>query len=204
MFLNRSIFYIVGLFLVSFGVSLTIKADLGAGAWDALNVGLAEVIGLTVGTWIIIVGIILIFLNAFLQKKRPEILAVLPIFLVGAFVDFWLLFILNNWNPSGFSLQLIILIAGVAALSCGIATYLQADFPIIPIDQFMISIHKRLGVSLGIAKTIGELTALLLAFLFKGPIGIGTIIVTISIGPLVQIFLPKVERLKTKGEHQKK
>jgi len=146
----------------------------------------------------------LIFLNAFLQKKRPEFLAILPILLVGAFVDFWLLFILNNWNPSGFSLQIIILLAGIAGLSCGIATYLQADFPVIPIDQFMISIHKRLGVSLGIAKTIGELTALLLAFLFKGPIGIGTLIVTISIGPLVQFFLPKVERFKKRREHKKK
>ena len=199
MLLNRSMIYVTGLFFMSVGVSLTIKADLGAGAWDALNVGLADVVGLTVGTWIFIVGIILIFLNSFLQKRKPDIFAILPILLVGVFVDFWLLIILNDWNPRGISVQLISLLVGVVALSGGIAIYLQADLPVNPIDQFMISIHKRLGFNLGIAKTIGELTALLLAFVFRGPIGVGTIIVTLSIGPLVQFFIPKVERLRRKG-----
>lgn len=42
------------------------------------------------------------------------------------------------------------------------------------------------------AKTIGEVGALLLALLFAGPIGLGTIIITFAIGPLIQLCNPRV------------
>ena len=51
---NRSIvaaFYLVGLTFLSLGISLIILAELGAGACDAMNVGLNELFGLSVGTW---------------------------------------------------------------------------------------------------------------------------------------------------------
>ncbi|MCA1032614.1 DUF6198 family protein [Bacillus timonensis] len=195
MFIRRSLFFVIGLFIISFGVGLTIKADLGAGAWDALNVGLSNTIGLTVGSWVIIVGVILIFVNAVLLKKKPEYLAVITIFLVGMFIDFWLLLIMKNLDPDQFIVKLVLFAVGLLFLAMGIAIYLQAKFPLIPIDNFMIAIRERLHVSLGMAKTIGELTALLLAFLFNGPIGLGTILVTFLIGPIIQFFFPYFERL---------
>lgn len=198
MLITRILFYIIGLLITSLGVSLTIKADLGAGAWDALNVGLSTTIGFTVGTWVIIVGIILIIINAILMKSRPEYLAVIPIFLMGPFIDFWLLIAYPNWEPEGFGYQFLILLLGLTGLSIGISIYLQAKFPLIPIDNFMIALKSRLSINLGFAKTIGELTALLFAFIFKGPIGIGTIIVTFLIGPLIQMFFPRFEALLKK------
>lgn len=196
--ITRILFYFIGIVIISLGVSFTIKADLGAGAWDALNVGLSTTIGLTVGTWVIIVGVILIVVNAILLKKRPDYLAVIPIFLMGPFIDFWLIIVFPNWQPEGFVFQLIILLIGLLFLAFGISTYLQAKFPLIPIDNFMVALRTRLPVNLGVAKTIGELTALILALLFKGPIGIGTIIVTFLIGPLIQFFFPKLEALLKK------
>ncbi|MFC4319910.1 YczE/YyaS/YitT family protein [Litchfieldia salsa] len=206
-YLWRSIFFIIGLFTISLGISLTIKADLGAGAWDALNVGLSNMIGLTVGSWTIIVGILLIFLNAYLLRAKPAYLAMLTITLIGFFIDFWLIYMFDAWDPSGYVIQAIILVVGIIALALGISTYLQARFPLSPIDQLMIAIRERLNVNLMIAKTIGELTALLLAFIFKGPIGIGTIVITFSIGPLIQVFFPILEkflRILSKNGHLEK
>lgn len=198
MLIIRILFYIIGLLVTSLGVSLTIIANLGAGAWDALNVGLSATVGFTVGTWVIIVGIILIIINALLMKSRPEYLAVIPIFLMGPFIDFWLLVAFPNWQPEGFVYQLLVLLLGLTCLSMGISIYLQAKFPLIPIDNLMVAIKSRLPINLGFAKTLGELTALLFAFLFKGPIGIGTIIVTFLIGPLIQLFFPRFEALLKK------
>jgi len=189
----RLLFYILGLFILSFGVMLTIKADLGAGAWDALNVGLAETVGFTVGTWVIVVGIILIIINAFLSKQFPEFLAIVTISITGFFIDFWLEFIFKSWNPSGWTLKFLVFLLGLLTISLGISIYLQAKFALIPVDQFMMALRKRFGITLMTAKTIGELLALLLAFLFQGPVGLGTIIITLSIGPLVQFFFPKFE-----------
>jgi uncharacterized protein len=45
------------------------------------------------------------------------------------------------------------------------------------------------------AKTIGEIIALIPAILLQGPIGIGTIIITFTIGPFVQLCFPYFEKL---------
>lgn len=182
----RIVFYLIGLFLMGFGVTLTIKADLGAGAWDALNVGLSNVIGLTVGSWVIIIGVILIFINALIVRGKPKFLAVVTILLIGFSVDFWLIVVMSNVHLSTLLLQVISLIAGIILISIGVAMYLQTKFPANPIDQLMISLHERFHLNFMIAKTIGEVTALILAFILQGPIGVGTIIITFLIGPIIQ------------------
>ncbi|WP_349408901.1 membrane protein [Pseudalkalibacillus sp. SCS-8] len=197
-FIIRFISFVLGLSLISFGVSLTIKAGLGTGAWDALNVGLSKTIGLTVGSWVFIVGIVLIVLNAILLKSRPDFLAVFTIFLAGLFIDGWLLVVLDTFQTNGLWEQIVVFVVGVIVLSFGIAVYLQANFPLIPIDKLMLAIQERLGVSMGTAKTIGELSALVAAFIFSGPIGLGTLIVTFTIGPLVQLFAPRVHKFQQK------
>jgi uncharacterized protein len=191
----RFLFYIVGLFVISFGVVLTMKADLGAGAWDALNAGLAKTIGFTVGTWVIVVGTILIIFNAIFLRKFPEILSIITIVILGIFIDFWLELIFINWKPSGLLLRFLLLLLGLTIISVGVAVYLQAQFPLIPVDQFMMALKEKLGVTLMTAKTIGELLAFILALMFNGPIGIGTILITLLIGPLIHFLFPKFESL---------
>ncbi|RAK19195.1 hypothetical protein B0I26_107114 [Anoxybacillus vitaminiphilus] len=191
----RFLFYIVGLFIISFGVALTIKADLGAGAWDALNVGLAETIGFTVGTWVVIVGAVLMSINAILLRRFPEILAIATIIIIGMFIDFWLKFIFDNWEPSGLLLRFLLFLLGLIVISIGVSIYLQAKFPLNPIDQFMMVLKEKLKITLMTAKTIGEVLALILALAFNGPIGVGTIVITLLIGPFIQFFFPKFEHL---------
>lgn len=192
--IKRGISFILGLLILSLGVSLTIISRLGAGAWDALSVGLSVLSGFTVGTWVILVGIILIFVNAILLKTRPEFIALITVLILGYFIDFWLLFIFPNFVAELIALRIALLLSGVVLMGFGIAAYLQGKFAIIPIDRFMMAIQTRLKVSLMVGKTIAEITALVFAFIVGGPIGVGTIVVTLSIGPLIQIFFPYLER----------
>ncbi|SDM56749.1 YitT family protein [Bacillus sp. OK048] len=194
----RSLFFVFGLFIMTFGICLTIKAELGVGAWDALNVALTEWIGLTIGTWVIIDGAVLLFVNALLLKKRPEILSLLTIIFIGSLVDFWILIVFESWEFNGFIIQLVTLIVGLFIIGVGAAIYLQAKFPSSPIDTFMMAIRTRLGVNLMTAKTIAEIIALIPALFLKGPIGFGTIIITLLIGPFVQLCFPYFEKLLKK------
>ncbi|OIJ13568.1 membrane protein [Anaerobacillus alkalilacustris] len=193
--IKRFISFLFGLFILSLGVSFTILSRLGAGAWDALSVGLAQLTGFTVGTWVILIGVILIFVNALILKKRPDLLSIVTALILGYFIDLWLLFIFPNFMPATVLIQVVVLGLGVTLMGFGIATYLQAKFTIVPIDGFMVAIQKRFNVNLMTGKTIGEVTALIFAFIAGGPIGVGTIVVTLSIGPMVQLFFPYVERI---------
>jgi uncharacterized protein len=190
---TRIFCYITGLIILSLGVSISIKADVGIGAWDALNVGLSKIM-FTVGTWVILVGIILIVINALLLKARPDLYALITIFIVGIGVDSWL-FLFQSIDPDQLAIRYALFFIGLTFLSLGISIYLQAKFAPVPIDNLMLALQKRFGIGQGLAKTIGELIALTFAFIFKGPIGIGTILVTVLIGPLIQFFYPRIESI---------
>jgi uncharacterized protein len=196
--ITRILFYVIGLLILTLGISLAIKAKLGASAWDALAVGESKTFGLTVGTWIIINSSILLFVNAFLQKKRPDWLAAITFILIGRFLDFWLKVESEHLFDASTLTRYIQLALAILSMTIGIGIYLQAKFPLSPIDDLMMSLNKRFGVSLGVAKTIGEVFALALAFILQGPIGIGTILITFSIGPILQRVRGPIERLYLK------
>ncbi len=60
----------------------------------------------------------------------------------------------------------------------------------------MLGLAQR-GISIRLARTIVELTVLVAGLVLGGSIGIGTVVFTLGIGPLVQIFLP---RLRLRGD----
>ncbi|MED4460968.1 YczE/YyaS/YitT family protein [Metabacillus fastidiosus] len=195
---QRLFFYLVGIFIMGLGVALTIKADLGVGAWDALNVGLENTFGLTIGKWVIIVGVVLLFVNAIIVKGRPKFLAAITFVLIGFSIDFWMLQVFDELIPDSLATKFVILSFGIFMLAMGVAMYLQAEFPVNPIDNLMLSLHERFHFSLMKSRLIGELSALLIAFLLHGPIGIGTIIIALTVGPLIQLCNASFETLFTK------
>src|SRR3989337_2588400 len=84
---KRLIIYLLGLVTLALGIALAIRAGIGTGAWDALNVGLERHLGLTVGSWVILVGLIMVLINAVLTKSKPEFTALITVFVIGPFVD---------------------------------------------------------------------------------------------------------------------
>ncbi|MGG1676328.1 YitT family protein [Neobacillus sp. NRS-1170] len=197
--LIRFLFFIFGLFIMTFGVCMTIEvADIGVGAWDALNVALTERAGLSVGKWVMIDGAVLMIVVSLLLKKRPDILSLLTIIVIGTLVDFWLNTIFDLFAVDLLFAKLAMLLIGILIIGFGASIYLQAKFPQSPIDNFMLAIKERFRVNLMVAKTIGEITALIPAFFLNGPISYGTIIITFAVGPAIQLFFPYFEKLMQK------
>ncbi|MEH7417900.1 membrane protein [Neobacillus drentensis] len=194
-FTIRLLFFIVGLAIMTFGVCMTIKvAEIGVGAWDALNIALTEKVGLSVGKWVMIDGAILVLVNGFLVKRGPDILSLLTIIVIGLLVDFWLDNVFNLFAVDQLFAKLAMLIVGILIIGFGASIYIQAKFPQSPIDNFMLAIKERFRVNLMLAKTIGEITALIPAFFLNGPISYGTIIITFTVGPAIQLFFPFFEK----------
>ncbi|MDX1807536.1 MAG: membrane protein [Paenisporosarcina sp.] len=181
---------------MSLGISVMILANLGAGAWDAMYVGLSELTGLSVGTWILLVGIFLILLNSLILKKVPEFLSVITILIIGSLIDFWLLIIFSSFSPEDIVVRIFMFIIALLIIALGISCYLQSNFARNPMDTLMMAIQFRTGKSLAFSKTIMEVTVFIIALLLGGPIGLGTIIVTLSIGPLIQLFIGPITRIR--------
>src|SRR5690625_2488273 len=93
-FIFRWLFFFVGLMIMGLGVTLTIKGQLfGVGSWDVLHIGLFKNLGLSIGLWSIIMGILIITIASIGLRELPKLGTFMNMLFVGIFIDFfiWLL-----------------------------------------------------------------------------------------------------------------
>src|SRR5699024_1972936 len=89
----RLLTYISGLIIFSYGIATAINVQhLGIHPWDVLSVGLFELFGLTIGTWNIIVGFILIGIALILDRTYVKLGTFVNAVVIGVLVDFYLKF----------------------------------------------------------------------------------------------------------------
>ncbi|MBP5254599.1 MAG: hypothetical protein J6Z23_04365, partial [Lachnospiraceae bacterium] len=78
----------VSLFANGFGVYLTIQANIGAGPWDVLNIGVSKTFGILYGTASIAVSVTILVIDILL-KEPIGIAMVIDSLVVGMAVDFF-------------------------------------------------------------------------------------------------------------------
>lgn len=187
-------FYVLGILLLTLGIAFTIQSDLGTSPFDALLVGLSSNVGLTVGSWEVIIALLLICSNALLVKQRPEFLGLITALITGIGIDIWLFLLHNLLTPELWFSKAICFGIGLMIIGLGTATYLQTNFAPIPVDRLTLIVQQLTGKSIFFARTSIYVLFLLLAMLFKGPIGVGTLL-TVSLGGLIlNFFMPITKR----------
>src|SRR5690625_4518995 len=76
-------FYMIGIVILTFGIALSIQSTLGTSPFDALLVGLHRTIGLSIGSWEIVVGFAMVLGIAVIVKKRPVYFALITSLING-------------------------------------------------------------------------------------------------------------------------
>lgn len=202
---TRYLVFIIGILVLTFGVAIQSKSGLGVGPWDALNFGLSEKFGLTTGQWMWILSAVALILSAVIKKGLPNILTFITVLLVGGCIDFWVLVVLKNVQFEGTVLRYSMYCLGTVICAFGVAMYLLPRLPQNPIDYLMVTIQDKFNMKVMYAKLLIDITCFVIAFILKGPIGVGTILALVLVGPLVGIFekmiMPTYENLT--GEDDK-
>lgn len=188
----RWLFFIAGLLILALGITLTIKGQLlGIGPWDVLHVGLYLNFGLTIGSWSIITGFVIVIATAIGTKSLPKIGTWLNMLVVGIFIDFfnWLLPDLTQYLG-----QTVFFVAGVLIMGLGIGIYVAPNIGAGPRDSIMLLIVEKTGWSVKRVRTSIEIVVGVAGWILGGPIGIGTVIIAITLGQIVHITLPMTSR----------
>ncbi len=190
---RRYIVILSGFAILSLGIYLKYWAGLGTGAWTVFHVGLALHLPLTIGQVTIVMGALLLGLGTLL-KVPPRIGTIMNMVFIGLFFDLW------DWlalfpEPQHLVTQFTYFFCGLALLSLGAGTYLTAGLGAGPRDSVMLGLNKRFGLSIRLARTLMEVAVLLLGFLLGGPVGVGTIIASLSIGPAIQFWMQYLGQL---------
>lgn len=191
----KYVFYVVGILILTLGISLTIQSKLGTSPFDALLVGLSKNVGLTVGSWEILLALLLIGSNSLLARKRPEILGLLTALITGIGIDIWLFLLHDVVSPDLWFSQAVCFITGLVIVGLGTATNLHTNFAPIPVDRLTLIIKELTRKTVFFSRTLIYILFLMLAIIFNGPIGVGTLLTVCLGGYILHFFMPITGRI---------
>ena len=178
----------VGLVLFGVGLALVVIGDFGLPPWDIFHQGLAEQTWLTIGTAMILVGVVLLI--ALLALREPLGFGTLAnVLVIGLVVD---AAIDIGGNPSNSIVRALCTFLGPLVVALGSGFYIGARLGPGPRDGLMTALDRR-GIAIWKARTFIEGAALACGLVMGGTIGWGTVWSVVSIGPAVQFFLRRLD-----------
>lgn len=196
----RWFIFFLGVAVMSFGIALMIRAELGIAPWDVLHVGLQMHFGLTVGTWTIIMGLLLVTASALIAKELPKSGAFLNMIFVGIFVDIFLILL---GTPESIQGQTIMLVTGILIMGFGIGVYISPRMGAGPRDSVMLAVSEKTGISVARVRAVMEVSVLIIGWLLGGPVFIGTLLFSVTIGHIsgfsLKICQNWMDRLRERG-----
>jgi uncharacterized membrane protein YczE len=174
----------LGFAFFAFAIAIVIRANIGATSWAVLEVALSRMFNVTPGTAAVMVGATVLLLALTLREPIGWG-TVANIMSIGPWEDLFLSLIpeVNANLP----LQLLFLFVGLVSMSLGSAIYIGVDAGAGPRDSLMMAIARTTPLDVRTARGIIESTAVLVGWMLGGPLGVGTILFAILIGPGVQL-----------------
>ncbi|QIS20539.1 YczE/YyaS/YitT family protein [Nocardia terpenica] len=176
--------------LLGYGASVMVlvTSGLGAASWSVLTEGVSRSIGISFGTAtnLIAVTVLLAWLP---MRELPGVGTLLNVVLVGVAADATASIIPR---PTGIVAQAMYLIVGIVGLAFFDAVYLGAQFGAGPRDGLMTGLVRLTRRPIAVVRTGIEVTVAVTGWLLGGVVGIGTVLIALTMGPLVGYFLPRV------------
>ena len=193
---------IAALLLYGWGVLLTVRADVGLGPWDVLHQAIADHTGWSFGVAAVAVSFAVLFLAAVLGE-RPGIGTLMNALIVGSSYELFERLDLAP-RPHGDVGGIALDVAGIAVIGLASALYIGASFGAGPRDSLMLAVARR-GPRIAVASWAIMLGALSLGFALGGPVGVGTVLFALGLGPAIEIayyVLVRCGATQPVAEHQ--
>lgn len=177
--------YACGVLLVGIGIAAMVRARIGVSPNDVLNTGLADVVGIGVGTASWIVGGVAVLLSwALGRPPRPATL------IGGVVVGLTLNAMLGVVSePSALAVRVPLFVVGICSIWAGITAAVAADLGAGPMELIMLGLIDR-GWGIRPVRWGLEATLLVLGLLLGGDAHVGTAVFAFGTGPALAMALP--------------
>ncbi|MBN2628762.1 MAG: YitT family protein [Spirochaetales bacterium] len=196
-YIIRSAAFIAGLFIMSLGVVLSVKAYMGVSPISCIPYILSERYPLSLGQMTTIFNLFLILLQIVLlrRKYKPFQLIQLPVIvLFGFFIDLSVI-ILEPFQADFYHLRLLVCLLSCAVLALGVFIEVKAGITYLPGEGVALALTEVTGIDFGKAKILVDssmvLSGVLLSFLLhRELLGVreGTILAALLVGIFVKFY----------------
>lgn len=204
--------FVIILFVIAFGTSLSIRANLGSSPISAPPYILSLIPGMkfSMGQLTIFMHVIFILIQMLLLRKdfeKRQYAQILVSFLFGFYTDLtmWMTGFMQvplTMNPTiGYPLRFTELLAGGAILAFGIACEVRCDSLMLAGEGLPLAISKFLKRDFGKVKICSDTSLVTIGVIFMlvffgdwdwKMIGAGTLISMFYVGFMVRVFSPRI------------
>lgn len=198
---------IIGLFIMSFGVALSVKSDLGTTPISCIPNVLKYAVPLSLGMITIIFNFLLIVIQVLILKsdfERKQWMQIVVTVIFGYFIDF-ALYILTPIEPTNYMSQWILCIISCFIIGLGVYFEVMSNAIVLPGEGVSLAVRHVTHIEFGKLKTafdtsnvvIGAILSIALYGSFQG-IGLGTIFAGIVVGYIVRGYRQLFNKFKIK------
>lgn len=208
-YILRYFYFILGLFINSFGIAFITKSALGTSQISSVPyVFSLYFTNLSFGMTTFIFNMIFILIQIMILKNKfPPIqfLQIIANIIFSTFIDVGM-FITSWFQPETLILRLISLIIGCIILAFGISIEVAPNVIVVPGEGIVRTISDVTHKDFGLCKIIFDITLIIIATMFSflffhslQGIGIGTIISALTVGKFVSLinkYCPLITKIK--------
>jgi uncharacterized membrane protein YczE len=189
---------VIGLWLFGTGEAALVAAGLGQSPWTVLAVGVSKQASISIGWAYFWISAVVLLLWIPLRQK-PGIGTFVNIVVIATSLQ---VMISVFPKPDILSLQIAQVLFGILLVGIGSGLYITCNLGTGTRDGLMTGLHARTGVSVGNARTVIEVSVVVLGWLMGGIVGLGTLLFALLIGQSVALAFGVVERISPHTEHQ--
>lgn len=189
----------IGFALFGLSIALMIRSNVGTTPWAVLEVALSQLTNIRPGRISIMVGLV-VLLGSLTLRERIGWGTLANIAFIGLWEDMFLSYIPSVEDR--LLLQSAMLFGAILMMGFASAIYIGVDAGAGPRDSLMLAFHRTTGLSIRLGRAIIEVTVVAIGWFLGGPLGVGTVIFALLIGPAVQwaFKLLKVQAHKPETE----
>ncbi|MDR7869463.1 MAG: hypothetical protein RIN55_01300 [Tissierellaceae bacterium] len=191
--MRKFIILFLALIVMSFGITLYLKADLGVDPITTFASGVANVFNVIIGRGSQISMTLFLIIIFFLDKKRIGIGTLVNAYLTGELLN---IFMKININTSSMTIRLLLLLAGIVLFGIGLAMFVISELGEGPVDAIILIFTDKYNLSFQKSKTIGDIILVVGGYLMGSSIGLGTILGTFLTGLIMSKTIELYKRFE--------
>lgn len=195
--INRYVVYLISLFIISLGASISIKASLGTSPLICVPYVSSLILNFSVGTASFIFNFIFVICQIILLRKDFEKIQLLQIVIgtiFSASIDFSMMLV-SFINPTTYLAQIFYLLLSCVVVAIGVLLEVKTEVVYLPPDGIIVALAKVSKREFARVKPLFDCSMVILAavlsIVFLGYLaGVreGTIIAALIIGPIVKVL----------------
>ena len=191
-FVQRFLRYILGFMIMTLGIAISVKSNLGVSPVSSIPYTLTCVIGLEMGKATILFHTVLVLAQFLLLRKEFKMV---NLFQIPAGVLFGYLTTFGNWLmsfvaiPDSMVIRIAMILVSTFLIAVGLFFYVPANIMPLAAEGLILAISEKFGFEFSNVKVCFDVTVVSISFIIclvalhsLGSVGIGTAVSALLVG----------------------